>query len=228
MGFGMSSSIPIQYYVSFWFQSKIFIFNENWSYASNKSAFNYAAYMVLINNYFYITGEYNIWKTDQQLNILRQYNSTGSMGYRGLYCNSTNDLMYVAPYYLQVIQVFNLNLTLTDNITISPYRPWSINGYNNQIYVGTYYNATILVIDHKQIIKQFNACNGQNTNIFSILFDAYDNMVTGCSNNQLYLYNTNGSYLSKNITTVNIPRCIQYDSKSRLVVVTSNQILLYN
>jgi hypothetical protein len=184
--------------------------------------------MILVGNYFYISGNSNIWKTDQQLNVSIRYDSTGSSPvYRRLYYISTNDLIYVASYNKQEIHVFNLNLTLNDSISITPYSPWSINEHNNELYVGTN-NGMMLVIVNKQTIKQFNGCNQQSVRLNSILFDDLNNMATLCNNNQLYLYNTAGTYLNKSIPTVSSPRYIGLDSKSRLVVVTITQISLYN
>ncbi len=227
-GFGMSSSNPIQYYVTHHAEGKIFVFDEDWNYVSNKSSFPNVTYMIPVGNYFYITGNSNIWKTDQQLNVSIRYDSTGSSPvYRRLYYISTNDLIYVASYNKQEIHVFNLNLTLNDSISITPYQPWSINEHNSELYVGTN-NGMMLVIVNKQTIKQFNGCNQQSVRLNSILFDDLNNMATLCNNNQLYLYNTAGTYLNKSIPTVSSPRYIGLDSKSRLVVVTITQISLYN
>jgi hypothetical protein len=175
-----------------------------------------------------MTGNDNIWKTDQQLNVSIRYNSTGSR-YRGLYYNSTNDLIYVASQVLQVIHVFNLNLTLNDSFSITPYIPWSINEHNNELYVGTT-NGTMLVIVNKQIIKQFNGCNQQSVELFSILlFDNFNNMAISCDNQRLYLYNTAGTYLNKSIIpTDSDPYNIGLDSKSGFFIFACNQISLYN
>jgi hypothetical protein len=147
-GFGMSSLNPIQYYVTHYAEGKIFVFDENWNYVSVKSSFPNVLYMIPVGNYFYITGQDNIWKTDQQLNVLIRYNSTGSSFYRGLYYSSTNDLIYVASYNFKVIHVFNLYLTLNDTISITTYAPLSINEHNNELYVGTT-NGTIVLIVNK-------------------------------------------------------------------------------
>jgi hypothetical protein len=227
-GFGMSSSNPIQYYVTHRNEHKIFVFDEDLNYVSNRSSFPNVTYMIPVGNYFYITGDDDIWKTDQQLNVSIRYDSTGSSpGYRGLYYNSTNDLIYVAPFALQLIHVFNLNLTLNHSFSITTFSPWSINENNNELYVGTN-NGMMLVIVNEQIIRQFNGCNQQSVRLNSILFDEFNNMATLCNNNQLYLYNTSGTYLNKSIPTVSSPRYIGLDSKSRLVVVTFTKITLYN
>jgi hypothetical protein len=226
MGLAQSNSNYIQYYVTNCIQNKIFVFDENWNYVSNKSSFTYVMYMIPVGIYFYITGQNNVWKTDQELNVLIEHTDINDPSYRGLYYNSKNDLIYVAPFTLQVIHVFNLNLTLNDSISITPYQPWSINENNNELYVGTT-NGTILVIVNKQIIKQFNGCNEQSVILNSILFDDFNNMATSCNNNQLYLYNTTVNYLNQSIPTVSSPMYIGFDLKSRLVVVTNTQILLY-
>ena len=109
---------------------------------------------------------------------------------------------------------FDVDLTLTDSFPTAPYTPWSLNEYKNQLYVGTR-NGTIIVILNKQIINKFDGCNGQITNLCSILFDQFDNMATGCYyDGQLYLYNSTGSYLNKTITEVDAPEYMGFASKS--------------
>ncbi len=183
-------------------------------------------YILPAENYLYITGSDNIWKTDQQLNILIPFDYSNA-DFSGLYYNSTNSLIYVASHNLGDIYVFNLDLALTDMISTSNSYPWSINGYNNQLFVGTD-SGTILVIVNNLIIQQFNGCNEENTHLISMIFDEYDNMATGCNNNYLYLYSKNGSFLNKNIPTVSDQAYLGFDLKSRLVVVTRTEISLYN
>jgi len=110
VGFGMSSLNPIQYYATHYHQDKIFVFDEDWNYVSNKSSFPEVYYMIPGANYSYITGDDNIWKTDQQFKVLIGKGSITD--YRGLYQNSKNDLIYVAIETLQVIYVFNLKFKL--------------------------------------------------------------------------------------------------------------------
>jgi hypothetical protein len=49
-GFGMSSSNPIKYYVTHFYEGKIFVFDENWNYVSNKSSFPDVTYMIPVGN----------------------------------------------------------------------------------------------------------------------------------------------------------------------------------
>ena len=96
------------YYVIDWSLNKIFILNESWSYVSSK-VFTNPAYLTSIGNNLYATGCSTIWKLDLNLNILIQYNATDSTPYySGIYLNTTNNLIYIAPFALNVIRVFNL------------------------------------------------------------------------------------------------------------------------
>ena len=79
-----------------------------------------------------------------------QYDAASfNTGYRGLYFNSTNSLLYVAPYFsaLQEIHVFNSNLTFNHSFSISPFVfPHAITEFNNQMYEGTILNNIYLKI----------------------------------------------------------------------------------
>ena len=209
----MSSSNPIRYFVTHHDQHKIFVFDEGWNCVSNKSSFPFVNYMISVGYNFYITGWDYVWKTDLDFSVsITHYNLNAY--YRGLYYNSTNDLIYVLASNLQGIYVFDVDLTLTDSFPTAPYTPWSLNEYKNQLYVGTR-NGTIIVILNKQIINKFDGCNGQITTLCSILFDQFDNMATGCYyDGQLYLYNRTGSYLNKTITVVDAPEYMGFASKS--------------
>ena len=56
-----------------------------------------------------MTGQLNLWKLDENLNTLIQYDATGSAPYFvGLYFNPNNRFLYFAPYAFSVIYVFNL------------------------------------------------------------------------------------------------------------------------
>jgi hypothetical protein len=229
-GFGMSSSNPIQYYVTHLDMEIIYVYDEDWNYVSKKSNFTRPNYMILVDSYFFITGDNCIWKTDQLLNILITYMYNGSYAaYRGLYYNSTNSLIYVAPYWLQEIQIFNLNLTINDTISLKGYQTLhSINGYNNKLYVGA--DNTILIISNKQIIQKFITFTNHWDYAASMIFDKYDNMALTCSNGYLYLYHANGTYLNRKIFTMlyNEPTFVGFDSKSRLLVIMySANILIW-
>jgi hypothetical protein len=64
-------------------------------YFSAKESFTYARSLITIKNYLYITGDFNVWKKDEQLNVLITHTNSIA-GYRGLYYNSTDDLIYMA------------------------------------------------------------------------------------------------------------------------------------
>ena len=200
--------------------------NDNWSFLSFKT-FPNPTFMITVENSLYLTGQSNIWKLDLNLNVLIQYTATVTVWYRGLYFNSTNRLLYVAPYALTEIHVFNLNPTLSHSFLISPYRPWSFEGYNNQLYVGTT-NGIVLVVQNDVIVNQFNGCGGNSIWLTSILFDHYGYFATSCYNDKLYLLFANGTYTGKVITTPINPFYIGFDSKDHFIQLSKSQTTIYN
>ncbi len=224
----MLTSKQILYYVSENFLGSIFIFDENWNNLSLKNLFFNANSIITIGSNLFITGYNHIWKTDDQLNILNQYDAPGPAGYFGIYYNSTSDFIYVASYMSNSIQLFDLNFTSNSNISTLTNSPWSIAGYDNQVYVGTKDGIILVIVDNK-IINQFNGCNGNSFQLVSILFDEFKNMATGCTNNQLYLYDPSGNYQNKNISTLGTPFYIGFDSKSRFIVTSGGHgVDIYN
>ena len=227
MGFGMMcSSFNYSYYIMDRAANKVYILNDNWSFVSFKT-FNRPVYMITIENSLYMTGNSNVWKLDQNLNTLIEYNPTGTFsGYRGLYFNSTNGFLYVATENLTLIHVFDLNLTFNHSFSTSPYNPFSIEGYNNQMYIGTTVGA-VLVFHNEVIVNQFNGCGGNSLLLSAILFDDYGYMATS-SFSFSNLHFPNGSYTGKSMATPIHPRYIGFDSKGHFIQISVYQITIYN
>ncbi len=205
------------YFVSDYDLNKIFILNESWSYVSSKT-FSSPAYLTTIGNSLYATGDSNIWKLDQNLNILIQYNAAPA--YRGIYYNSTNGLIYTAAFDRNMIHIFNLNLSFHHFIS-TPYEPWS--EYNYQIYVGTL-QSQILVIENEVIINTFFVCNSWSL-VSYILFDQCGLMATSCYY-ILSLKRPNGAFINY-LNIPSQPRYIGFDSNGQFVQISAYQIRIY-
>ena len=226
-GFGMmSSSINYSYYVTDFAANKVYILNDNWSFVSFKT-FTNPAYMITVENSLYMTGESNIWKLNENLNTLIQYNDTTVPGYRGLYFNSTNRLLYVAPNSISAeIHVFDLNLTLNHRFSISSYIPWSITGYNNQLYIGTS-SGTVILVQKEVIVNQFKGCGDVNRILTSMLFDEDGYFATSCNDGSSFLIFVNGTFTGKSITTPIYFKYFGSDSKDHFILISDYQITIY-
>jgi hypothetical protein len=86
------------------------MFDEYWQYKNDVIITNFAN-AITIDKELYITGNGNIQKRDQNLNLIKQFNNLNNPGinYRGIYYNKTNDLIYVGTAGNR-IDVFNKNL----------------------------------------------------------------------------------------------------------------------
>jgi hypothetical protein len=222
----MLISTNTTYYITDSGCNLIYILNDGWEQITTKS-FKSPAYMATSSSNVYITGDFNIWKTDKDLNVLAQHNNTDNPNYRGVYYNSTNDLIYVADYSNLCIDIFDSSLKQVDVILTSYYTPWSVTGYNNRMYVGTSYMGKVLVIENKQIINIIDACNGLSDDVLSITFDQSGLMATSCYTGKLFLYNSDSTYSEKSIMTSSLPFSTAFDSKGRFIIVSYKQISIY-
>jgi len=78
-----------------------------------------------MDNSFYMAGSCNVWKVDQDLNILIKYNPGGYPGYLGISYNPLNGLVYVGAVDVNEIQAFNLELRLIRRLSTEPHFPFS-------------------------------------------------------------------------------------------------------
>ena len=84
-GFRMYSSFNIAYYYVIDFgANRVYILNGEWKFISSKT-FSNPLNMISISNSLYMTGDYNVWKVDQDLNILINCEPIGdNPGYTGI------------------------------------------------------------------------------------------------------------------------------------------------
>jgi hypothetical protein len=201
----------------------VVMFDEYWQYKTSVLIGKFA-YAIKIDKTLYITGNENIQKRDQNLNLIKQFNKTG-VTYRGIYFNKTNDLIYVGISAAnQTIDIFDRNLTLIGNINTRGYNPYSIAEYDRKMYVGTL-EGSILVIENGAIIHSFTTVC---LSISSIMIDSYGYMlVLSRYSNFVYLYHTNGTNLGKEISTLNESWFINFDSNGRLIKTSKYEINIY-
>ena len=224
-GFGYLVDSNTTYYVLEWSGNRIIIYNSNWQYLTFKSL-NRPAHMITINSNLYISGDQNVYKTDKYLNIISQYNNV-SVYYRGLYYNSSSNTIYVAGYLNNRIDVFDLNLTLVHSISTFAYFPFSLQGYKNYIYVGTFNSSELLVIENKIIIQKFTVCN--TGTLISILIDHFGYMALSCNmDKKVYLYySSNVSNTGMSLRSA-YPHFTNFDSNGNFVVILSYQIDIFH
>ena len=228
--FGMVKSINTSYYITDYDHNRIFILNEDWTIVSFKD-YKFSRYIVAVKDNLYIVGDESIYKTNSKLELLGNITSRDSY-YTGIY--STDSLIYVTSIKLNIsieiemsIKIFDLNLVAYDSITTTPYKPWSISGYNDVLFIGTAEGIICKIVD-KIIISSFNGCNGNEFEINSILFDHFGYMATLCNkDDKMYLFESNSTVSIRSMSTSIDPFDIGFDSKGRFVVVSSKQISLY-
>ena len=205
--------------------SKIVVFGDSWEYLGfNK--FTRPVTLITTVDIFYIAGLYNLYKTDNMFNITktyipdRSYSPGGMISYRGLYLSQiTNSLFAIADTQTLVFQ-FDLDLNPLDSFDISPYKPRSINGINNLVYIGTR-DGAVLVIDDQTIIKTFNGCHGESDIITSMAFDNYGYLVTACESLKSAFIYSNDSYVGKSLNFNSLLEFTNFDANGQLIFLSA-------
>ena len=224
-GFGTFHSVNISYYISDSGSAIVYKLSDTWEYVA-QNYFPSPKMILAISNNLYISAESNIFKTDNNLNVLSQYNASDTF-YQGFYYNPADNLIYVASSLSNAIHVFDLNLSFNSSISTSTYSPFSIAGYNSQLYVGTE-TGLIVVIVNRTILTSFDGCLGSSNIIRSILFDQFGYFASTCEDsNKLYLYTSNGTYTGKSLETPFYAEFIQFDSVGRFVLLSALEISIY-
>ena len=215
------------YYVVDYGLGEISMFDDNWSFINYSKSYLAPQNIVSVNNELFITSYSNIYKADKYLNKINQFDAIDTPNYCGIYHNKTNNLLYVAAFDNKAIYLFDLKLNLVESINLSMYQyPYSIQGFNNHLYVGTF-NGVVLVISNKMIIKTFNGCNGCSNYITSITFDRFGFIGISSGNRNGYLHYPNGTLTEKVLTVDHDIQYMRFDSKNRLVVLTREKISIF-
>ena len=217
------------FYVSDRDGDKVFMFKDNWSYIT---FFNFPSpiCIIVVGRFLYISsGDAYIYKTSNSLNILARFTTNHFCSFSGIYFNSSNNLIYVASYVggLNKILRFDLNLNFYDDFTTQSYRPYSINGFKETLYVGEFFGGNIVVMIDNKIIYTFNGCLGQYSSISMIFINPNGLMVNACwDSHAVYMYYVNGTY-ANNIYYTQYPKYIGVNSKGLGFVVSEYGIHFY-
>ena len=227
----------VTYYVIDYGTSRVITYDQYWNY-QNYSNLLFSGTYTTKYVYFYFTADSYcyFYKTDVTFKVaLNNYTKAG-VTYRQMYYDSNSSKFYIAPTRLQVIQVFDTNCSLVENISLGNDYPYGLNYFNGKLYVGTMYNSyyginQIVVLQNGIIKNRFNVSLCSIVSIWgviSITFDSYGYMANSCySNNTIILTDSNGVNYNKYIKTASQPFISQIDASGRFVLMTSQSLDIY-
>ncbi len=212
----------ISFYVMQFGYSRIIKFDKDWNLIKYSSISNYFMITLVDNNVkrLFISRYNGLTEIDENLNLIKSVTVPGNN--YGLYFNSTSVQLLVASGSYEIINVFDLNLTLIGNITV-PYTNNYILEYNGLLYVSSQLSY-IMVLENQIFNHSFSTYCYYIRN-FAI--DQNGILAISCSyNNIIYLYTSNGTYTGQSWQSpVYYPNSINFDSNGNLVI--SNYYGLY-
>ena len=202
-------------------------FHQNWTFSQAytlSTLYTYSLKYVL--GFFYTASAQYFTKTGSNFGIISQHSGRG--GYWGIYYDNNTSLFYVVSYANTCIDVFDTNTSFLNTISLTGYpNPYSINQLNGELYVGISSSAQVLVLQNNTIsnVLTINSCLG----VYSIYFANNGYMLTACfSNNIATISNLSGVSQNISISTSMYPTVATVDSQGRLIVISVNQVDIYN
>ncbi len=214
--------------------SGVFIYDEDWNFKFkiNLTLSGLGSYIKQVNNELFISNFVRLIKTDLNLNIIKEITTSLNSYPRGItHDDSCNDWILHAINSDSAsdnkIDVYNRNLTLVDSIPVAlTYKPYSVLYYENKMFVGTYVNGNIIVIQNKSISQVWTTpCTGT---IISVNIDQYGYIMVSCfSQKQLFLLYKNGTYTGKSLNTTYSPTFASIDQKGRIIVNGGGKLQLF-
>ena len=215
----------VDFEINFWGgYGRIVKFDDNWNYVNFINMY-YPVSMLAFNKNesvnFIVTSRYGIYSYDKNMNLLNSY-SNYSVHYTKMYYNSSKDQLYVLSYSYSRIDVFNHALAFIKSIPISN-KPLDIDANNDSIYVVTESSALIYIIQNDSLTRTFSTTH---TWIWSILVDKSGDFAIIDYYDNIYIYESNGSYsgVSWNIQP-NIKE-MSFDSNGDLVLLAANGLFI--
>ena len=211
------------YYLVDWIQTRVILFDANWSY-QNYSNLPFQSYsMKYASGSFFLSADSYFYKTDFKFNPIAQYYNLNA-GYRGIFFSKSTSMFYVVSYKLNRIDIFNTDCQLQQKISISG-SPWSINSFNGNLYVGTD-SSQVMIIQNNMVNFTINSC--YTGYVLGIYFDQYGNMATTCHNiNIINLYTYNGVFENTLLQTSAYPYALDIDFQGRMIVVSLYELDIY-
>jgi hypothetical protein len=226
-GFGLIDDANETYYALDHINSthcNFVLYDRNWTYLTYKTMPIYVPYSIIsINNELFITAYNGIYKSDKYLNLVKSYTRI-SADYTRIYHNHTTDILYVASYGSNRLDLFYRNLSFISSISLTN-QPYALTEKNGKLYIG-FDGGVVSVLENDFVIN--NITTLCTSTISSIVIDSNELMGVLClHNNMLYLYMTNGTYTGKSMTTPTTARFMNYDLNGHFIITGYCLINLY-
>ncbi len=180
-------------------------------------------FSVTVNRELYVTTGNGILKYDRNLNELNSYYGNP---YMGIFYNTTNGHLIATVDGGSSFDVFDLNLTFLRTIDATPFAATSFYLHDGRLYSGTY-SGFVLVFENEIMIYTFiTLCPGY---IGSVLVDGYNHMAVACtSNNKVYIYHINGTYMNFYKDIASSPIYMGYDARGKFILTSFDGIYFLN
>jgi hypothetical protein len=204
----------------------VYLYDSNWVYNSTfpMPGINYG---IVANNFYYFTptSGYGIIKTSLTSPTVVSY--YGTVGYRGLFYDTSTSRIIAAGCGYGAVYFFDLNLNYLSSVSV-PNCPHGVTVYNSKIYVVSWYSGKISVFSDVGVAGDSNPTQC-SSGLASISVDSFGYFALSCYDSNLaYIYNSSLQYTGKSIGLTNV-FATRLDTNYRFGICGSiNNVKIYN
>ena len=203
-------------------------FNQFWIYQGYQNL-PYNSYTVkYVGGFYYFSADNQFYKTYSNAVVINQYLNNGAV-YRQIAYDSVSSKFYVTSYGFFRIDVIDSSCSLLQSISIGN-RPYGIAIYNGIIYAGIASSNQVAVIQNGWVSNYFtiSQCSTIQNTMDSITVDSFGYLAFSCTkNNLIVIYDWNGNYMNKSVSTLNTPYISAIDSNGRFVIMAYSSLDIY-
>ena len=221
------------YYLADEGNNRIVIFNQSWSFVSSKNISGPRSIKLHGNN-FYVASRIFFFKTDLDLNIIVQLNSSNPSNYFNEVIYDSVNSVFMCPIsdsnsVIQGFYYFDENLTLLYSHSLKSETP-TTGHFSVQMSNGLYYSAAyggqLKVFDNRTVIVRYQMCSSGYFTRAAIYLDRY--VLASCyTEGAVKLFHINGTTTGFSFTGFFQPTSAKYTENNELIVCDKNYVHIF-
>ena len=224
----MDATQTYNYFLDFGTSSYLYKTSSTWTYVNKLGTFTRGSSLAISSSYLWVGGAYIYQVSLSSFTIVST--STNSANWVAVYYNPTTANLFTIEYNTNFIVQYSQDVQTAINsysFGSSNGKPFSLNGYNNVMYVGTLTSKLYSLSNTGTFTLLGTGCNGAATGIYAMTFDNAGNMLQTCGGaNAIYVYNgaSYTTYANIQLTVANL-YFAGYDQNNHLIVMTLSSSL---
>ena len=206
--------------------SRIVTYNQFWIYQGYQSLPCPNTYTVkYVGGYFYFSSDFYFYKTNSSFSVINYFYKSDAYFRQIVYDQSSSKFYVSTSVYPPVYQIYAFDSSCSPLPSINLMgKVFGLAAFDGRMYASTG-GTQIGILLNGQYNNYFSVY--PHSNIASITFDSFGYMAISCDDNKVVVYDRNGNYMQRTVTTLNSPYVTAIDSNGRFVIMTKYSLDIY-